>query len=371
MKKAIIITASDAYANGVKPRELRKYLQLHGFEVELMPTAWETRMGSKGILKKIHYIKPLHIFIYVTILAILSKCMPIHKIKIALKSAIKLPLLRSYATITHRRLLDRKPDLIICETNYDIGFTLLPRVAKLQILDLPSPSAEELFYGNQLNSSNYKKMKEYENIAYKAADALSFHWHTYSDYVKLTKYQGNNIIDMGYGTNIKNITAKYSKQPKIIFLGFLAGYWVNLPLLEKISELCPQLDVFGGPTPKKGSKINYKGYAPTLDVMAEYQFGLTTITDDPLRRNSFSSKHLEYISYGLPVMTPSWRNDRKLDSSSIYFDNAEDFVNKIKEYSTRNKWVKKHKAALETAERMQWSNVFSDLHTLLQNKDLL
>jgi hypothetical protein len=214
-------------------------------------------------------------------------------------------------------------------------------------------------------------MQAYEADAYGMADALSFHWHTYTDFVKKIKYNGSNMIDMGYGTNKKSQVARYSQEPRVIFLGLLEGYWVNISLLEQLCKAYPNIDVYGGPQPPKHLNINYKGYAPTLDVMAEYQFGLTTITDDELRKNSFSSKHLEYISYGLPVFTPSWRRDKKLDANSIYYNDADDFLKQLKKYSTNEMWSKKHEAALASSNEFSWSNAFIALDKLLEEKRLI
>jgi hypothetical protein len=293
------------------------------------------------------------------------------RISAALRSFARTSYNKSCAIATHKRLSAIKPDLVICETNAVIDFVTLPRTAKVQVLDLPCPWAEELYYGGHLTERGFQKMKAHEVEAYRQADALSFHWHTYSNFVKKSKYNGNNIIDMGYGTDKKRVVAKYANRPRIIFLGKLDGYWVNMKLLEEIVKLCPNVDVYGGPQPPEHVNVNYRGYAPTLDVMADYQFGLTTITDDELRKNSFSSKHLEYASYGLPVFTPSWRRDSKLDASSIYYDNAHDLVKKLEKYSSRDEWHKKHDDAMKTAGDLSWDKAFTELDELLKKNDLL
>ena len=108
-------------------------------------------------------------------------------------------------------------------------------------------------------------------------------------------------------------------------MGYLKGYWNNIPLLARLSQKY-EIDVYGGPKPPKKYGLNYRGYTPNTDILAEYQFGLITITDDPLRRSSFSSKHLEYMNYGLPVLTPDWRKDPNLDDFSIYYVFCLDFI---------------------------------------------
>ncbi len=62
--------------------------------------------------------------------------------------------------------------------------------------------------------------------------------------------------------------------------------------------------------------------------MAEYQIGLVTISDDPLRRLSFSSKQLEYYSYGLPVLVPAWRTDPVLAPGTVAYT-EETFLDQV------------------------------------------
>lgn len=368
MRKAVIISTPDSYANGVKPKHLKSFLERRGFRVEILQGAHRTSM--RGILDNLSISNRKLNYLWNVFAMTATKLLPTGRLHRWAASRVKMMRFDMYGQITHKRLKLMSPDLIICESNVDIGFVLLDRVADVQILDLPCPLAEELYYGNSIDEVSYEKYKALEVAAYEKADALSFHWHTYADYVKKTKYNGDNFIDMGYGTDIKGKTATYSKRPQVIFLGLLKGYWVNLPLLEALCEVYPNIDVYGGPKPPDGSRINYKGYAPSLDVMAEYQFGLTTITGDELRKNSFSSKHLEYISYGLPVFTPSWRKDRKLDDSSIYYDDVDDFVRQLQLYSSEPEWQKKHEAALSTANQTSWDRAFEALGELVDRKGL-
>ncbi len=88
-------------------------------------------------------------------------------------------------------------------------------------------------------------------------------------------------------------------------------------------------------------------------MLADYQFGLVTISDDELRRHSFSSKHLDYISYGLPVLTPAWRPDPVLEPSSVYFT-AENFLDRIGEFAAEPAWRAKSEAALASAAELSW-----------------
>lgn len=366
-RKAVVIFSDDGYANAIKPRKIESFLKSENYIVDLCSTLELSRMGATGLRRKLPGSKPSQLFLYFLELSVylgeLFKDRPFatRVTVFALEKIIKVRGRRLYGMLKHANY-----DLLICENAFDEGIMLLPRVATVQILDLPAPLAEEKFFGGAIDKSGLERLRGIENEIYRNSDYLSFHWHTYSELVKSEKYDGPNYLKFEYGTQSKEKVAHYSKTPRIVFLGYLKGYWVNTPLLEALCESNPNIDVYGGPRPKFGSKINYKGYAPTTEVLADYQFGLVTISDDPLRRMSFSSKHLEYASYGLPVLTPRWRQDNVLESASIYYELA-NFKIVLDQSSGEETWTVKHQAALKLAEDMDWAKVFTEFMTVVRN----
>lgn len=361
-KNAIIVCSPDAFANAIKPRELKIFLEKRGYTVELFSTNNLSRLG-KGMARFFPGIGLNKLLLYsLEVIHLFAHVQKNRKLRKTLVSRITLPMMKLHTAILHSTLANRQNNLLICESNMDIGIVSY-RHATIQILDLPSPFAEELYYGNTIGRVHYNQLKEYESAVYAKADYLSFHWHTYTDFVKREKYNGDNFINLGYGTTPKTAHAKYSEHPKIVFLGLLSGYWVNLPLLEKLTRQYPFIDVYGGP-PIPNAKINYKGYAPSLEVLAQYQFGLITISDDKLRRSSFSSKQLEYFSYGLPVLTPDWRKDDVLEDGSIYF-NEKNFLFLIKQFSNKQRWGEKSSRAIKISHDLMWENVLQPLDMVI------
>ncbi len=366
MKKAIILCNLDGFANSVKPQKIKHFLERNNYTTEIYSTVGLSRLGSgkyTRFLPKIGFysiqlycLEALHQF------AVIQKNKLIGKIIISL---ILNKILEIRGKMLSSDLSGEKFDLLICENNFDEAIAD-SRVAKIQILDLPSPLAEEKLYGDELTTKKYIQLRDFERKMYHKADYLSFHWHTYADFVKKQKYNGNNFIDLGYGTNVKKIRARYSTKPKVVFLGYLGGYWNNLKLLEKLSTLYPGIDVYGGPY-IPNLKINYKGYAPSVDILASYQFGLITITNDPLRRNSFSSKHLEYFSYGLPVFTPAWRKDTILDDGSIHYDES-NFVSLLNSYTDESKWEEKSASAIKIANNLSWEKALQPLENIINHQ---
>jgi hypothetical protein len=363
MKKAVVLCSMDGYANSVKPEQIKILLERHGYSVNLFSTNTLSRFSNYGWRRFLPYPKWNHIKLFflegIYMVALKQGNLTVKKM---ISSFALIRILPLRGKILRNKILSEKYDLLICETNFDEAI-VEGRVATIQILDLPSPLAEELLYGGELNQDTFDRIKLFEQSLYAKADYISFHWHTYADFVKHNKYNGENFIDIGYGVSPKKARAHFSKNAKIAFLGYLGGYWINTKLLEDLSGIFLNIDVWGGP--QLNLDINFKGYAPTSDVLADYQFGLITITNDPLRRSSFSSKHLEYFSYGLPVLVPEWRRDDVLDGGSIYY-NAKNFVSVINAYMDEAKWNEKSKAALAIAERLTWERALQPLASILK-----
>ena len=327
-----------------------------------------SRLGERAITRKLPGLTPTAMLAYVfEALAVLLSGRP-HRLAKKAVGCAHLQMIRLRGGLLSRRLRGSHYDLLLCESNLDSGLFLRDRIADVQVLDLPAPLAEELHFGAVLDEAGLARLRELEREIYAAADHLAFHWHTYADYVRTVKYDGPNFLDLGYGAPTPTTSARaQSREPaRIAFLGYLQGYWVNLPLLEQLCALYPHIDIYGGPPPSGPLAAHYKGYSPDTatasgkDVLANYQFGLVTITDDELRRHSFSSKHLDYISYGLPVLTPGWRQDSRLEASSVYYT-PDTFLSQIERYSREEHWRAKSVAALATAQQLSWDRVLSPL----------
>lgn len=184
-------------------------------------------------------------------------------------------------------------------------------------------------------------------------------------------YNGNNIFIANMGCNPKAKRAKWTSLPRLVFMGALEderdlAYWINIPLLARLNSQYP-IDVFGGPSPRESLGLRYKGYVPTTEILGDYQFGLITSSKDKLRRSGFSSKHLEYLSYGLPVLTPDWREDPLLDSVSIKY-NESNFLDKIREYSNRAKWETMSERCYLQSLKWTWETQLEPLLQILKKE---
>jgi hypothetical protein len=363
----LLVCQLDGYANSVRPGQIAGYLRKRGIAVDVMSTESLGRLGTGTITRWMPGIRPrewpLYICEVLNDLAGISNLLRSRCVR--LRSALLGKAIRRRGLLASRRIKPGSYAIVICESNMDASFVLHRRVANIQILDLPVPFAEERYFAGDLDEQGFDRLRHLEAEIYQSADHLSFHWHTYSEFVQEHKYSGSNWLALSYGTTTKSVRATHSPEPRIVFLGLLRGEWVNLPLLERLCALYPGIDIFGGPEPTGALRRNYRGYAPSLDVLANYQFGLTTISRDPLRRRSFSSKHLEYISYGLPVLTPAWRQDDVLEPSSIYFT-EDTFVDQIMAMNRPDTWKTMSDSSLELAEKLTWDSALRPLGNIVK-----
>lgn len=355
-KHIAIFCNIDDYANYIRPIELKKFLEKKGHKVTLInnESIYTANKKKKHTENNRFYTllhkNALNLFEnYVTgwtyyLYFLLKQQKRVHAIK--------------------KIIVKNRFDLLIFENH--INAYVAKNLSNIPyILDLDSPYIDELYITGKLNQNAYSKIiNEYKKI-YKKAKYINFQWHLYADYIKKNVYNGKNFVEVNFGCNVKNksLRAKYKNKPKIIFLGYLGGKWVNLPLLSKLSKLY-DIDVYGGPEPEKKWGLNYKGYAQNTNILKNYQFGLITISNDKLRQSSFSSKHLEYISYGLPVLTPEWRQDIILKDVSIYY-NEENFLDTIKKYSNKNNWQKLSDRSYKKAKELQWTYVLKPLEDII------
>lgn len=362
--KVLVICALDPYANGVYPRELAKYLRAKGCQVELYSTFHLSRAGQHGLGALLPRPRPKQLALYfMEAVGYVAGRLGRAPQRAVLSATIG-QVIRLRGAIIRANLADSSYDMIICQNNPDNAFVAGGRLAPIQILHLPSPLAEEYFFGGQITKRAFERLRDYEATLYAKADHMGFHWHTYTDYVKRTKYDGPNFgFNLACGVDQQSAHATFRDQPRIVFMGLLNGYWVNLPLLKRLCELYPDIDIYGGPR-LAGLGDNYKGYAPSTDVLARYQLGLVTVSDDPLRRSSFSSKQLRYYSYGLPVLAPNWRHDGELDEAALLYD-EESFLDLVKTCSDEEKWGQLSAKALKIAQHFDWQRVLRPIDAFL------
>jgi hypothetical protein len=109
--------------------------------------------------------------------------------------------------------------------------------------------------------------------------------------------------------------------------------------------------------------LNHLGYA-TPSVLAGYQLGLITCTDDELRREGFSAKHLEYLAAGLPVLVPRWRRHLDLLQGSVPYDRAS-FATAVERLADPDAWQAVADAAYAQAQALAWDRTLEPLDSMV------
>ena len=341
-RKVLIISRLDGFANAVRPVQIKSFLEKNGYQVKLLNTFQQEKTS-----------RPKSV-VTTCLMGLFPK---------ELRNSRFIAGLKRRADRIEPLVRAENPDVLICESERD-SYIMTKDFPFLKILDSPSPWVDEMFYGGILTRSAYAKLRSVEIEIYSKSDHVAFHWQNYLHYVQQHTYNGNNLFVLNWGCSPKERRAKYRNPPRIAFLGLLQGYWINLPLLSRLSREY-SIDVYGGPPPPRKYGLNYKGYAPSTDVLSDYQFGLITISDDPLRRQSFSSKHLEYMNYGLPTLTPEWRFDPQLRHVSIQY-NEDNFLEKIHEFSNEDRWQQMSECCYNQAKEWEWSRTLEPLLAILR-----
>lgn len=366
-RKVVIVARSDRYANSVKPREMARHLRARGFEVDVVESAALGRLGDHGAGRWLPapQVRALLLYLVEALQAVARwsldrrSCRPLRYANgLTLAWMIRA---RGWYLASH--LAHGAPHAVVAENQLDQA-VVLHRVAPVQVLDLPSPLADELLYGQQLSERSHRRLRLLEERCLQRSDRASMHWPTYQAYVDANYRSAPRWIRSAYGVNSKRVTASFAAPPRVVFLGTLRGPWVNVPLLHELTAIYPDIDVWGEPPDQRWGSLNYRGYAPDLDILADYQVGLVTITDDPLRRSSFSSKQLEYYSYGLPVLVPEWRRDPLLEPASLPYG-VDTFKEQLERLSDKAEWERLSRGALALAATFTWDAALAPLAEVL------
>ncbi len=350
-KRVLIVCALDKFANGLRPIEIQRFLHARGHRVHLFDTHYlATTMTVPGLT--LRAVRALHslsqrwqffrrrLFYYVVLLDYRFR-------RKFFESSLPLD----------------DFDLVICDSFRDVGVLTLGSNART-MYDCATPNADELWFEGLLTKRQHQKLRKFETGLFESVDHLAFHWETYARYaIKNYGISGRNLVTMNWGCNPAATRAEFATPPRVVYLGFLGMQFIDLPLLARLSELYPHLDVFGAPPPDPELGLNYLGYAHP-SVLQHYQLGLITSTKDELRLSGFSAKHLEYLAYGLPVLVPAARRESDLLKGSIGYE-EETFLSTIDSLSDEKVWREVSDEAYAQAQRLAWSETLLPLEGVL------
>jgi len=264
---------------------------------------------------------------------------------------------------------------VVIGRGQDVAYVLTRQLECLKILDMANILfLEEYFvWGPNLNEveETFKK----ETSLFRSVD------HILSPHDFLTKFFLKQFaVDQDVSSKVETVrlgcepaprTAKYSATPQIVYAG--SYYYIQDPyLLSSVSRVSPfPIHCFGPSNPNRAflpAPLNYKGYAQGEDFLADYQFGLITVSRDTLRQNSPSTKFAYYFAAGLPVLFPDWMKEgHTYPDCAIPYD-EDNFVTQVQIASKREAWQRMSEAALATARELTWEKVLTPLSNILSRR---
>jgi hypothetical protein len=254
--------------------------------------------------------------------------------------------------------------VVIAVEKADIFFErLAPGTGRLYFCQ--SPLAHERYYRRLYRDDPHAEQMLHKDVAwlramYEASDAVTFAWNTYESFVRERVYNGSNIVShpgLGwYGCEPQVQRARYRAEPALVYLGNIA-YFSNPELLARLTALLSYpLDCYG-PIHVPEDGLRYFGYAEDeWETLRRYQFGVNTVSMDPVRLAGFSSKVLAYLSVGLPFSHQV--------EGVVPFE-LEDLPALIEEYRVPEAWHALSDAAYEQANALRWGKVLQPLLDLL------
>ena len=343
MKVALLYTGYGN-ANSVRPLEMTRYLEARGHQVDLVD------LLGFGYNRYLRLREPLA-----------SAAM---RSGLAGAGVLVRPM-RRWADIIQRKVLDRERfDAVVC-FSFPHAYVLTRDLPCIKIYDCPTPAVDELELSGDHHGSVISALRDVEMEIYTSSDHVLFHWETYLEYVRKYRYDGDNLVTMAYGCHPKERRAGFASPPRAVYMGYLGGYWSNLDLLSSLSSsgAC-DVDVFGFPRPHRRLGLDYRGASPNTAVLADYQLGLVTCSKDRLRREGFSAKHVEYISYGLPVLVPNWRERLDLIKGSVPYD-KESYPEVVARMSDEDEWTRMSDLAYEQSKALSWDRTLEGLERMV------
>jgi hypothetical protein len=365
-KQVLIICELDRFANGVKPREVERFLSRRGHSVRMEDTYYLSRASTvAGSLRSRlpgAGLRRLLLYLVEAALALWTRRSEFGRRHLSYYLFVATYHLRRSILKSSLRLDDF--DLVICEHPHDTGVLTVPTRART-VYDCPTPFADELKFEGRLTERQHRKLRRLEATVFESVDHLAFWWPSYARYARAHYgISGRNLMTLNYGCIPAAQRADFSKPPRIAYLGSLGARFIDLPLLSRLTKLYPHIDVYGDPPPDPSLGLNYLGYAEP-SVLRQYQFGLITSTNDELRQDGFSAKHLQYLAYGLPVLVPAWRRHMDLLTGSLAYT-EDTFRSVIAAASTEQEWRRLSDEAYAQAQELTWDKTLRPLERVLR-----
>jgi hypothetical protein len=362
--RVLVLAQLDGYANGVRPRQIVRYLSQRGTRTVLLDTRSLSRAAHDpaSARYRLPSWRPMRAALYVVeVLVWLVGRRP--RTRLWSSYVLLVAEQRLRRRILRRPVAKAAADLVICEVPQD-STALLDVRSGLTLYDCPTPWADELRDEGRLTARQHARMRARERGVFDAVDLLTFHWRTYGWYAR-EHYgiHGDNLRVLDWGCDPADHRARHAAPVRIVYLGSLSSRFIDLPLLAALTRAYPHIDIYGGPAPDPALGLNYRGWSPP-SVLADYQLGLVTCTRDELRRDGFSAKHLDYFAAGLPVLVPRWRRHLDLLRGSVPYDMGS-FAESVERFADAAVWQAAADEAYAQSLACAWDRTLQPLDAMV------
>ncbi len=368
----LIHTSVGGLGDRIRTKQITRFLKNSGFTVYegILPSLTRRYIRSKGFS------------------SILASLLPFYKWKLFdLKSVVYQNLNFSIALNYLRRLKKRLDIDIVIAESYLIG------LLALQVFG--STSIPIIVDAHGLAGAEARGYKERFWHIKEAAEVDVFRRCTHLLVVSNTMKQyivrhfnisSEKISVICNGANSPSTTAKFSLPLNVIYAGNFA-YWERvddyLDLAKAANSSAFRFYLAGnGPlrrhllTRIKNERIplKYLGSVPRstiLGIMSNMQVGIAPSTRDTTRLVSFPIKILDYMSVGLPVITPlvgDWGKLVNTENCGIALedDSIENYYAALRTLTDETVWRRKSNHSVRIIqEKYQWTNVLAPLYHLI------
>lgn len=268
------------------------------------------------------------------------------------------------------RLRAGRYDAIIARAQ-PVAHVLTRPLDSVKIVDVANVGFLELYHSAGQDLSELEIYYEKEMAAYRAVDYILSPHELWTEFFCRNVYSSEKVVSVRLGCYLSDSVARYSRKPRIVYAGSY-GQIQDPYLLSLLARRSPfPIDCYGSRSPNYSflpCKLNYLGCRDNTDFLADYQFGLITVSRDRLRENSPATKFGYYFACGLPVLFPEWMKEGHTYEAAIPY-NEENFVDQVASVAEdESRWHWLSEVARETAEILTWDQVLAPLAGLLESE---
>jgi hypothetical protein len=252
-----------------------------------------------------------------------------------------------------------------------VAYVFTRKPAPYLVFDMANIGFLETYHSAEVDLGALEIDYEKEMEVYRSADAIL------SPHPLLTRFFRENVrdtdrlTDVLLGCDAPTARAAFAENPRIVYAGSYASIQdpYLLALLSRGSRT--PIHCFGPKDPNLAllpARLDYRGYAASLDVLADYQLGLITVSQDRLRQHSPATKFAYYFSYGLPVLFPTWMKEGHEYAAAVPYD-EQSFDTVVRDVlSDEARWRGLSQEALRIAAGRRWEDVLKPLEGLLERR---